>query len=53
MLLPGDGELPGVCIPGCAGDKAFPISFGEGTCTEGLATGLTCADGGLMTSVLS
>jgi hypothetical protein len=47
-VLPGDGEAPG-----CAGEKAFPISFGVDTGTEGLATGLACTGGGFMTSVLS
>ena len=49
LLLAGDEDIPGVG----GGEKAFPISFDVDTGTEGVATGLACAGGWLMTSVLS
>ena len=49
LLLAGDDGIPGVCC----GEKALPISFDLDTDTEGVATGLICAGGGLMTSILS
>lgn len=49
VLPVGDDDIPGVC----GDEEEFPFSIEVETGTEGVATGLTCACGGVMTSVLS